>query len=230
MSILQEYKIVQLFTIKANDGTIFRFTTYPNEKKEPWIMFNGDQYIAVGVQFDQGSVSTQTFEHPKLTIANFANEEKNLSQILRQYDDFLGCPFLMRIIEQKYLDKSNFLEENQDSVQPDKSQGIVRKYMIDRKSSENIMAIEFELKPALADLKNPFGVRIATDTCQHVYRGPLCGYTGPAVADIYGNPTTDLTKDMCSKRLIDGCTRYRYKDGITPAWMFPGASNARELS
>ncbi|WP_374760649.1 hypothetical protein [Escherichia coli] len=31
------------------------------------------------------------------------------------------------------------------------------------------------------------------------YRGDECGYSGPAVADEYDQPTSDITKDKCSK-------------------------------
>ncbi len=36
------------------------------------------------------------------------------------------------------------------------------------------------------------------------YRGDECGYHGPAVADEYDQPTSDITKDKCSK-CLSGC-------------------------
>ncbi|EED1873723.1 phage minor tail protein L, partial [Escherichia coli] len=36
------------------------------------------------------------------------------------------------------------------------------------------------------------------------YRGDECGYHGPAVADEFDNPTTDIRKDRCSK-CMRGC-------------------------
>lgn len=36
------------------------------------------------------------------------------------------------------------------------------------------------------------------------YRGDECGYSGPAVADEYDQPTSDITKDKCSK-CLSGC-------------------------
>ncbi|MBY7630324.1 phage minor tail protein L, partial [Escherichia coli] len=35
-------------------------------------------------------------------------------------------------------------------------------------------------------------------------RGDECGYSGPAVADEYDQPTSDITKDKCSK-CLSGC-------------------------
>ena len=37
------------------------------------------------------------------------------------------------------------------------------------------------------------------NTCMWDYRGDECGYNGPAVADEFDNPTTDIRKDRCSK-------------------------------
>ncbi|WP_270523141.1 phage minor tail protein L, partial [Escherichia coli] len=36
------------------------------------------------------------------------------------------------------------------------------------------------------------------NTCMWDYRGDECGYNGPAVADEFDNPTTDIRKDRCS--------------------------------
>ncbi|MFP1463021.1 phage minor tail protein L [Escherichia coli] len=45
------------------------------------------------------------------------------------------------------------------------------------------------------------------NTCTWTYRGDECGYHGPAVADEYDQPTSDITKDKCSK-CLSGC-KYR---------------------
>ena len=42
------------------------------------------------------------------------------------------------------------------------------------------------------------------NTCTWTYRGDECGYHGPAVADEYDQPTSDITKDKCSK-CLSGC-------------------------
>ncbi|STE38040.1 putative minor tail protein [Escherichia coli] len=42
------------------------------------------------------------------------------------------------------------------------------------------------------------------NTCMWDYRGDECGYNGPAVADEFDNPTTDIRKDRCSK-CMRGC-------------------------
>ncbi|WP_332832779.1 phage minor tail protein L [Escherichia coli] len=45
------------------------------------------------------------------------------------------------------------------------------------------------------------GTYHAANTCTWTYRGDECGYSGPAVADEYDQPTSDITKDKCSKCL-----------------------------
>ncbi|WP_311236648.1 phage minor tail protein L [Escherichia coli] len=45
---------------------------------------------------------------------------------------------------------------------------------------------------------------LLANTCTWTYRGDECGYSGPAVADEYDQPTSDITKDKCSK-CLSGC-------------------------
>ncbi|HGF8464631.1 TPA: phage minor tail protein L [Salmonella enterica subsp. enterica] len=46
--------------------------------------------------------------------------------------------------------------------------------------------------------------QVVGDTCTWIYRSDECGYTGPAVADEFDNPTADPAKDVCS-RCARGC-------------------------
>ena len=53
------------------------------------------------------------------------------------------------------------------------------------------------MKKATAGITIKMCIRDSTWT----YRGDECGYHGPAVADEYDQPTSDITKDKCSKCL-----------------------------
>ncbi|WP_434082223.1 phage minor tail protein L [Escherichia coli] len=55
---------------------------------------------------------------------------------------------------------------------------------------------------------------------EHLYvglPGDECGYNGPAVADEFDNPTTDIRKDRCSK-CMRGCELRR---NVGNFWRFP---------
>lgn len=87
-------------------------------------------------------------------------------------------------------------------------------WFIDRKVSEDAEVVEFELASAL----NFQGVRlprrqIIANQCPWVYRGPGCGYTGPAVADILDQPTSDPQLDRCGKR-YQSCKLRQWPDDI----------------
>ncbi|OUK97360.1 hypothetical protein BZL69_08985 [Escherichia coli] len=55
-----------------------------------------------------------------------------------------------------------------------------------------------------ADPEQEVGRIMLANTCTWTYRGDECGYSGPAVADEYDQPTSDITKDKCSK-CLSGC-------------------------
>lgn len=87
-------------------------------------------------------------------------------------------------------------------------------WFIERKSAESAEGVEFELSSAL-DFN---GVRlprrqIIANQCPFRYRGPLCNYTGPAVADELDVPTSDPALDKCGKRL-QSCRMRLWPDNI----------------
>jgi len=58
------------------------------------------------------------------------------------------------------------------------------------------------------------------------YRGPYCGYTGPAVAKSDGTPTTDPEQDRCGGKLSD-CKLRKWPDGVLNFGSFPAAGLMR---
>ncbi|TEZ08542.1 phage minor tail protein L [Escherichia coli] len=62
---------------------------------------------------------------------------------------------------------------------------------------------EFSLQDSRGGSLFPGRIMLA-NTCMWDYRGDECGYNGPAVADEFDNPTTDIRKDRCSK-CMRGC-------------------------
>lgn len=75
-------------------------------------------------------------------------------------------------------------------------------FYIDRKATENIEVVEFELCAVfdLAGVRAPKRQCIS-NICQWKYRGTECGYIGNAYFDASDKPVTTLAQDICGKRL-----------------------------
>ncbi|MRI41673.1 phage minor tail protein L [Stenotrophomonas sp. MH181796] len=104
-------------------------------------------------------------------------------------------------------------------------------WFIERKVSETKEVVEFELTTAI-DLNGEQlpGRQIISGVCGWLirggYRGPFCGYTGPAVADANDVPTTDPSRDQCSG-LVRGCKLRFGADSPIPYGGFPAAGLLR---
>ncbi|QBL42930.1 phage minor tail protein L [Stenotrophomonas sp. ASS1] len=104
-------------------------------------------------------------------------------------------------------------------------------WFIERKVSETKEVVEFELTTAI-DLNGEQlpGRQIISGVCGWLirggYRGPFCGYTGPAVADANDVPTTDPARDQCGGRV--GSCKLRFgADKPLPYGGFPAAGLLR---
>jgi len=104
-------------------------------------------------------------------------------------------------------------------------------WFIERKVSEDFETVEFELTTAI-DLNGEQlpGRQIIAGMCGWTirggYRGPYCGYTGPAVADADDNPTTDPSLDQCGGR-VRSCKLRFGQDKPLPHGGFPAAGLLR---
>lgn len=104
-------------------------------------------------------------------------------------------------------------------------------WFIERKVAETKEVVEFELTTAI-DLNGEQlpGRQIISGVCGWLirggYRGPFCGYTGPAVADANDVPTTDPARDQCGGRV--GSCKLRFgADKPLPYGGFPASGLLR---
>lgn len=104
-------------------------------------------------------------------------------------------------------------------------------WFIERKVSETKELVEFELTTAI-DLNGEQlpGRQVIAGVCGWLirggYRGPYCGYTGPAVADANDVPTNDPSSDQCGGRV--GSCKLRFgTDKPLPYGGFPAAGLLR---
>lgn len=159
----------------------------------------------------QGSLPTPTMK--------VANVNGLIAAAAREMDDLIGAKLTRIRTFARYLDAVNFDNGNPTA---DPNAELTRDvFYVNRKVNENKLYVEFELASALS----VFGVKlprrqVIANTCLWDYRGPDCGYTGPAVADEHDVPTTDITLDRCSHRL-SGC---RLRHGNTASQSGPGAT------
>lgn len=103
----------------------------------------------------------------------------------------------------------------------------IETWIIDRKSLETKVGIDFELA-------SPFdrpgcllpARQIVPNCCNWIYRQEGCGYTGGPVADESDTVTSDPTKDKCSHTLR-GCKLRYGVDGVLPYGGEPAAGAYR---
>lgn len=100
-------------------------------------------------------------------------------------------------------------------------------WFIERKSAESFEAVEFELSSALDfnGVKLPRR-QIIANQCPFAYRGPLCNYTGPPVADELDQPTDNPSLDKCGRRLAS-CKLRLWPDDTLNFGGFPAAGLVR---
>ncbi|EBV2715564.1 phage minor tail protein L, partial [Salmonella enterica subsp. enterica serovar Virchow] len=107
-----------------------------------------------------------------------------------------------RIVYARFLDAVNFQNGNQEA---DPEQESVSRWVIEQCSDLTAVSATFVLATPTETDGCVFPGRIMlANTCTWIYRSDECGYTGPAAADEFDNPTADPAKDACS-RCARGC-------------------------
>lgn len=222
---LEPDALVELFQLDGTEigGSVLYF--HANTVVGP-IWWQGVQYDPWPLQVEGFARTSEKQPTPKLTVANL---EGTISQLCLQFDDMVGAKVTRIRTFAKFLDAVNF-----DGVNPDADptqQFPPEIWFIDRKSSENNEAVQFELASAF-DLNGVMLPRrqIIANYCAWKsiggYRGPYCGYTGPAVAKADDTPTTLLAEDDCGGRLAS-CKLRDWPDDVLNFGGFPAAGLMR---
>lgn len=153
---------------------------------------------------------------PRLRIGNVGGIAGGL---IRNYNELIGAKLTRKRTLAKYLDGQP--EANPSAFFPDDV------WYVERKVKENRFEIEFELSSILDQEGTQIPNRVVVQSpCTWLwiggYRGPYCGYTGPAVATENDTPTTDPQLDRCGGRLAS-CKLRQWPDGVLNYGSFPGA-------
>ena len=122
--------------------------------------------------------------------------------MVEDLQSLVGGTVVRRKVYARFLDAVNFVNGNSDA---DPEQEVISRWRIEQCSELSAVSASFVLSTPTETDGAVFPGRIMlANTCTWTYRGDECGYHGPAVADEYDQPTSDITKDKCSK-CLSGC-------------------------
>ncbi|CSN71972.1 phage minor tail protein L [Shigella sonnei] len=190
-------------------GERYFFCNEQNEKGEP-VTWQGRQYQPYPIQgsgFELNGKGTST--RPTLMVSNLYGMVTGMAEDLQS---LVGGTVVRRKVYARFLDAVNFVNGNSDA---DPEQEVISRWRIEQCSELSAVSASFVLSTPTETDGAVFPGRIMlANTCTWTYRGDECGYHGPAVADEYDQPTSDITKDKCSK-CLSGC---KFRDGA----VFPG--------
>ncbi|SJI14413.1 phage minor tail protein L [Shigella sonnei] len=113
-----------------------------------------------------------------------------------------GVTVVFRAGEQEQTPPEGFESSGSETVP---EQEVISRWRIEQCSELSAVSASFVLATPTETDGAVFPGRIMlANTCTWTYRGDECSYHGPAVADEYDQPTSDITKDKCSK-CLSGC-------------------------
>ena len=175
--------IIELFELdlsaitgSASDKYYFTANVMPDNSKVRWkgVVYEPLPIEAVGFEkTTQGQIP-----QPELTVANVLG---TLASVVNTLDDLVGAKVTRRRTLLKYLDTGTSPDSSQEF--PDDI------FYIERKIAESSITITWQLasKIDLEGLQIPRRI-ITQNYCLWKYRGPECGYAGPAITDEFDRP------------------------------------------
>lgn len=180
-------------------GERYFFCNEQNEKGEP-VTWQGRQYQAYPIQGTGFELNGKgSAARPTLTVSNLHGMVTGMAEDLQS---LVGGTVVRRKVYARFLDVVNFVNGNSDA---DPEQEVISRWRIEQCSELSAVSASFVLSTPTETDGAVFPGRIMlANTCTWTYRGDECGYSGPAVADEYDQPTSDITKDKCSK-CLSGC-------------------------
>lgn len=137
---------------------------------------------------------------PTLRVMNHFNGQQGaVSAMMMLYDNLVGAKITFRMTTAEAYDSGIVQEETQY-------------WWIERKLSEDINVVAFELTSPLDFKRQQVPTRLISDLCTWAlrgdYRGENCGYTGTRYFDKNGNPVDSITLDDCGGTCQDCIKRF----------------------
>lgn len=171
----------------------------------------------------------RTSDQPPAPRLRVSNIDGTITAMCQLFDDLVGAKLIRRQTLVQYLDAVNFPGGNPTADPEEHFPDEI--WFIERKVTETPELVEFELATAI-DLNGVQLPRrqIIAGLCGWVtiggYRGPYCGYSGPPVADLNDQPTSDPGLDQCGGRLASCKLRYGQNEPL-PYGGFPASGLLR---
>jgi len=225
--------IVELYELDATElGAVQVFYFTPNTSNGSEVIFNGITYTPLDFETEGFEISTTgQLPEPLLRLSNVNNA---IGAAIVQFNDLINAVLTRRRTFSRYLD-------GQPGADPT-AQYPAEIYVIDQKTTQNKVMIEFKLS-AITDFT---GVRIPRrqilrNSCTYTYRRwnsstssfdyskvHQCPYVGANYFDTNGDAVVDPADDFCSKRLGSGCVK-RFPGDATkiPFGGFPNVAKVR---
>lgn len=230
---LEETDIMELYTLDGtkfgNPANLFHFCNTTDGGNV--VTFDSVEYAAVPVETDGWLVTGMgSLPQPKIRISNLGGLFSGLS---RDYNDLKGWTVIRKRTYARFLD-------GHPDADPLAFFYPVDVYLVDKKTAQNKLQIEFELAAAMDQQGRYIPGRIALrDYCTHDYRfwngssfdytEVTCPYVGSTYFDDNGNVVANPQEDVCSKRFLTGC-RKRFGSQPLPFQGFPGLARTRVTS
>jgi len=212
--------IIEVFQLDATPfgGDVYYFHAGTNELNTS-IIWQGQEYIKFpvsisGFEFTGGG----QLPRPKMVVSNVTGI---VTALILAYNDLLGAKVTRKRTMVKYLDAINFSGGNPTADPTAEFPDDV--YFINSKVNENKTYVEFELASSfdVQGVKLPRR-QIIQNVCPWKYRGPECGYTGTSYFNVNDQSVSNLSQDVCGKRLRSCEIRFGVNNEL-PFGGFPSA-------
>lgn len=204
--------LIELFEVDLSlqGGEVLRFhagVVNPDDNSVVYqtakdIVWDGNTYTRYPVTASGFTKDTQgTLPRPELIVSN---AEGILGARSRELNDFRQCKVTRIRTHARFLDAVNFKDGNPHANPlhhyPHEIWYVARK--LEEVPGEYI---KYELAAPydVMGIKLPRRQMLRVCPAQVGYRGGDCGYSGSAMFDSDGNPTSDPDKDRCGKRFTD---------------------------
>jgi lambda family phage minor tail protein L len=227
--------IIMLFRIDTTlvGGAVGYFTQ--GRAGQDDVSFGGQEYTAIDINLSQFDTNAGgVLPTPKIKIAN---SNDFIQSLVNTYGDLCGCEIRRIRTFARFLDG-----------QPDADSGAFMGpdvFLVERKTSENPIFIEWELSAAIDQQGVMLPRRqVIRDSCAQRYRSyqptnpdsagdgflyPTinpCPYTGTSYFTTSGVATTKAN-DACSRQLGNGCQLRFPASGPSPFGGFPGSGRVQ---
>jgi lambda family phage minor tail protein L len=223
---LEPGPLIELFELDGTAAGFAEITRFHGMPDRNPIWWNGEEYSPWPIHAEGFDLSTDQPPSPKLQVSNI---NMSMTALCLAYDDLVGAKLTRRRTFAKYIDAVNFPDGNPNA---DPTQEMpLEIWYIERKVAETPEIVEWQLASALDfnGVQLPRRKIIAT-RCMWIsiggYRGPYCGYTGPAVAMADDTPTASLALDRCGGR-VSSCKLRFGENNPLPYGGFPAAGLMR---